>query len=57
MHTMPRKKLQKSSGSIDRGNLGAIVLNAERREKNTRKLRLRIRSLKLMRFLIMCGSC
>ena len=33
MHKMPQQKnLQKSSGSIDRGNLGAIALNAERRE-------------------------
>ena len=51
------QNLRKSSGLIDRGNLGAIALNAERKEKNTRKLRLRMRSLKLMRFLIMCGSC
>ena len=33
------KNLQKSSGSIDWGNLGAIALNAERRERNTRKPR------------------
>ena len=53
MHKMPQQKnLQKSSVSIDRGNLGA-----EKRERNTRKPRLWVRSLKLMRFLITCGSC
>ena len=51
------KNLLKSSGLIDQGNLGAIALNAERKERNTRKPRSWIRNLKLMRFLIMCGSC
>ena len=34
------KNLQKSSGSIDRGNLGAIALNAERRGKEYKKTKI-----------------
>ena len=34
------KNLLKSSGLIDRGNLGAIALNAERKERNTRKTKI-----------------
>ena len=34
------KNLQKSSGLIDWGNLGAIALNAERRERNTNKTKI-----------------
>ena len=34
------KILLKSSGLIDRGNLGAIALNAERRGKNRKKTKV-----------------